>query len=81
MVTVFCQAQEVLVSSSKTMVGLRGAETYPVMLTGVEVLARIGLRPRDPPLDIPVLAERANDGEEWSLFLVRRPAVSAGAGR
>jgi hypothetical protein len=49
------------------------------MLAGVEVLARIGLRPRDPPLDIPVLAERTNDGGEWSLFLVRRPAVVGGA--
>jgi hypothetical protein len=44
------------------MVGMRGAGTNPVMLAGVEMLARVGLRPRDPPLDIPVLAEGTNDG-------------------
>jgi hypothetical protein len=43
------------------MVVKRWAETYPVILAGVEMLARVGLRPRDPPLDSPVFAEGTND--------------------
>jgi hypothetical protein len=51
-----------MVNMLKIMVGLRGAETYPVILAGVEMLVRIGLHLRDPPLDSPVLAEGTHDG-------------------
>jgi hypothetical protein len=43
-------------------VGMRWADTYPVILAGAEMLARIGLRLRDPPLDSSDLAQRAHDG-------------------
>jgi hypothetical protein len=46
----------------KIMVGMRGVETYLVILAGVEMLAQIGLRLRDPPLNSPVLAEGTHDG-------------------
>jgi hypothetical protein len=46
----------------KIMVGMRGAETYPVILAGVEMLARIGLHLQDPPLDCPILAEGTHNG-------------------